>query len=146
MNRRTIAITTALIIIGFFLAYHFWPSPIKIKNYPSQGTDIIAFGDSLVSGYGANPEDDFVSLLSQDIGRPIVNLGVNGDTTADGLARIDELNAYHPKVVLLLLGGDDALQQVPVDETFQNLAEIIQNMQQRGAIVLSSWCAGWTFK
>jgi acyl-CoA thioesterase I len=107
-----------------------------ITNYPSSGTDIIAFGDSLVVGYGATDGKDFVSLLSKKTGQPIVNLGVNGDTTAKGKARLKELDEYKPKVVILLLGGNDALQRVPPAETFQNLRDIIGDLQKRGAVVL----------
>lgn len=137
MNRKTITIIGALVLVGALIGYYFWPKePVRITNYPSQGTDIVAFGDSLVVGDGSDQGDDFVSLLSQDIGEPIINLGVDGETTAQGLARISALDAYHPKIVLLLLGGNDALQKVSIDETFQNLSEIIQNIQHRGAIVL----------
>lgn len=108
-----------------------------IKNYPSKGTDVIAFGDSLVQGVGASSRDtNFVSLLSKKTGKQIVNLGVSGNTTRDGLARINELNKYNPKVVILLLGGNDYLQKVPESETFVNLEKIIKDIQARGAIVL----------
>ncbi len=110
--------------------------PREIANYPSAGTDIVAFGDSLVYGTGSTEGNDFVSLLSQKIGQPIVNLGVPGNTTADGLARLDQLDQYNPKVVILLLGGNDYLKHVPADETFANLGEIIKRIQSRGSIVL----------
>lgn len=107
-----------------------------ITNFPSAGTDIIAFGDSLVAGSGATNGNDFVSLLSRQTGREIINLGVPGDTTADGLARVSELDPYRPKVVLLLLGGNDHLKKVPIETTFANLAKLIESIQSRGAIVL----------
>ncbi len=127
--------------IGFLVAalIVWWLIPhgnAPIKNFPSKGTDIVAFGDSLVSGAGADQGQDFVSLLSQRIGKPIINMGVPGDTTANGLARINDLDKYHPKVVLLLLGGNDYLKRVPAEQTFLNLAKIIENIQSRGAIVL----------
>jgi len=119
----------AVTVSGGF--YFFKTEPIT--NYPSSGTDIIAFGDSLVEGVGAADGNDFVALLSKRVGRPIINLGHSGDTTAAGLVRID---AYKPKVVLLLLGGNDYLRKVPISETRKNLAELIQNIQSRGAVVL----------
>jgi acyl-CoA thioesterase I len=97
---------------------------------------VIAFGDSLVVGFGATKDKDFVTLLSQKIGQPIVNLGVNGDTTQKGIERLKELDRYNPKVVILLLGGNDALQRVPPEETFANLRTIIADIQKRGAVVL----------
>jgi acyl-CoA thioesterase I len=116
--------------------YFFFTPERTITNFPSQGTDIIAFGDSLIYGTGATEGHDFVSLLSAQIGAPIVNLGVPGNTTADGLARLSDLDAYHPKVVILLLGGNDHLKRVPKETTFKNLSNIIESIQARGAIVL----------
>ncbi len=115
--------------------WFFWPAP-SITNYPSEGTEIIAFGDSLVYGTGATKGNDFVSRLSKSLGVSIVNLGVPGDTTADGLARLSTLDKYNPKVVILLLGGNDYLQRVQREETFQNLTQIIEDIHARGAIVL----------
>ena len=125
----------AVLLLGLGILFLF-KSDSPVHNYPSSGTDIIAFGDSLVEGVGANNGKDFVSLLSQKIGRPIVNLGVSGNTTAQGLARIKELDRYNPKVVLLLLGGNDHLRKVPIEETFANLGKIIEEIHARGAVVV----------
>jgi acyl-CoA thioesterase-1 len=107
-----------------------------ITNFPSSGTDIVAYGDSLIVGTGATSGNNFIDLLSRRIGQPIINLGVSGNTTADGLARLHTLDDLHPKVVILLLGGNDFLQQVPVETTFKNLSRIISYIQSKGAIVL----------
>ena len=120
-------------IIAFSAVYFI---PKKITNYPSKGTDIVAFGDSLIEGMGATEGNDLVSQLSKQIGQPIVNLGNAGDTTADGLARMSELDAYTPKVVILLFGGNDYLKKVPISETQRNLSQIIQNIHARGSVVL----------
>lgn len=125
-----------VILVALFAFFVFSGKESAVHNYPSAGTDIIAFGDSLVQGVGATEGNDFVSLLSKKIGRPIVNLGVSGDTTAQGLARIGELDRFRPQVVLLLLGGNDHLRKVPIEETFANLGKIIENIHARGAIVL----------
>src|SRR3990167_4489587 len=123
----------ALIALYFFF---FSAQETKITNYPSHGADSVAFGDSLVAGIGATNGNDFVSLLSEKIGQEIINLGVPGNTTADGLARINELDQYRPKVVLLLLGGNDHLRKVPIETTFENLGKMIEEIHSRGAIVL----------
>ena len=122
-------------IVGYGSYYLFHASK-AVTNYPSKGTDIIAFGDSLVEGYGSTSGHDFVSLLSLKIGQPIINLGHSGDTTADGVARINELDKYSPKIVLLLFGGNDRLKNIPTTETHKNLVTLIENIQSRGAIVL----------
>lgn len=128
--------------IGFavsvvFISFFIFNGSAKIKNYPSNGTDIVAFGDSLIFGVGATSDNsNFVSILSRRIGKPIVNLGVSGNTTEDGLARLNQLDRYKPKVVILLLGGNDYLRKVPIDTTFNNLEKIIKNIQSRGSVVL----------
>ncbi len=130
-----ILIPSILFAIFAVLSFFYFQTE-TVANYPSEGTDIIAFGDSLVEGVGAADGDDFVSLLSQKIGQPIINLGHAGDTTADGVARIDQLDAYNPKVVLLLLGGNDYLRKIPISDTRKNLEILIQDIQARGSIVL----------
>lgn len=135
-NRYLLMAIGIAAVAGMFFLLNRMEGEKKITNYPSQGTDIIAFGDSLVVGYGATADHDFVTLLSQKIGQPIVNLGVNGNTTQDGVDRLKEFDAYKPKVVLLLLGGNDALHRVPPADTFANLRTIISDLQKRGAVVL----------
>ena len=129
-------ITAIVVVFAGIGVYWYFLDAGTIRNYPSQGTDIIAFGDSLVAGVGATPGHDFVSLLSQQIGQPIVNLGVSGDTTARGLMRLAELDAYNPKVVMVLFGGNDYLQRVPQVRTFENLTESVESIQAKGALVL----------
>jgi acyl-CoA thioesterase-1 len=96
---------------------------------------IVAFGDSLVYGTGSSG-GGFIKLLEQRLGRPIENLGVPGNTTAEGLARLDAVIDRHPSIVVLLLGGNDYLRQVPRDETFANLGTIIEHLQADGIAVL----------
>lgn len=127
-----------------FGAFYFFRAE-TVTNYPSKGKDIIAFGDSLVEGAGSTDGNDFVSLLSKKIGRPIINLGHGGDTTADGIARLKELDKYNPKVVILLLGGNDHLRKVPIGDTRKNLAVLIENIQGRGAVVILLGVRGGLF-
>jgi lysophospholipase L1-like esterase len=96
----------------------------------------VAFGDSLVQGVGASERHDFVSLLSERIGQPIINLGMSGNTTGDALARLPGVLALDPKIVIVLLGGNDFLRKVPIDTTFANLDTIVDAIHERGAAVL----------
>lgn len=123
-----------LIITGYFIVGRLSTPPIK--NLDSKGASIVAFGDSLVYGYGSTSGHDFVSLLSARIGQPIVNLGHSGDTTAAGLARIDDVLAQNPRLVIVLLGGNDFLRRVPIGTTFANLGRIVETIQAQGAAVL----------
>jgi len=144
MKYKTLILGIFLIMLFVFGAYYFSRTE-NITNYPSKGTDIIAFGDSLVVGVGSTNENDFVSLLSQKIGLPIINLGHSGDTTIDGIERINELDDYNPKVVILLLGGNDHLKKISVTDTHKNLAVLIENIQSRGAVVLLLGVRGGLF-
>jgi lysophospholipase L1-like esterase len=123
-----------ILIIGWLIwnAYR----PTAIVNLDSKGTVIVALGDSLAQGVGASNGYDFVSLLSARLGQPIVNLGKSGDTAADGLARLDDVFRYDPRIVIVLLGGNDFLRHVPMDQTFANLDKIVAAIESRGAAVL----------
>jgi lysophospholipase L1-like esterase len=67
---------------------------------------------------------------------PVVNAGRRGDTTADALERLsDTVLSKNPRLVILLLGGNDFLRQRPRQETRKNLEEIVRRVQARGAIV-----------
>lgn len=129
-----------IVVVGLFaigvVYLFFFAEPDTVTNYPSDGTTIVAFGDSLVEGVGATSGNDFVSLLSQRLGEPIVNLGVRGDTTAAALARVDQVIAHDPKVVIVLLGGNDYLQRIPTEDTFANLNQIVSTIHESGAVVV----------
>ena len=127
-----IVILLALLLIVYLV----YKPETKITNYPSSGTDIIAFGDSLVYGVGSTEAGGFIRMLSEDLSVPIINLGVSGDTTQSALNRLGQISRYKPKVVILLLGGNDFLQKVPEEETFSNLNQIIMAIQETGAMVL----------
>ena len=118
----------------------FWLRPGRSAGYanfpPSAHGDWVAFGDSLTEGYGANEGGDYPSQLAGRLRVKIRNLGVSGHTTADGLARLDQTVQLKPRVVLLCLGGNDALRSVPPDETFANLGTMIERFQQAGSFVV----------
>lgn len=109
-----------------FAAFH--SSAAASCDTASYKPTIIAFGDSLVAGYGAPEGSDFVTKLSEKIGIPITNYGRNGDTSAQGLTRARALSD-RPDIVIILLGGNDALQKVSVVETKANLSALIELFQ-----------------
>ena len=127
---------TLLLLGGGWL----WLRPGKSAGYvnlpPTARGDWMAFGDSLTAGYGANEGGDYPAQLAQRLRVKIRNLGVPGHTTADGLARIDQALQLQPRVVLLCLGGNDALRSVSPDETFANLGTMIDRFHQAGSFVV----------
>ncbi len=102
---------------------------------------IVALGDSLLAGYGLRPEQAYpprleAALRAQGIDARVVNAGVSGDTTADGLARVDFTlgpagTGAAPDLVLVSLGGNDMLRGLPVAQTKANLDALLGKMDQR---------------
>ena len=136
LRSKKILIVLTILSATVFIFWYFFTDTYAIKNYPSSGETIIAFGDSLIEGVGATKENDFVSLLSARINTPIINLGHSGDTTAEALARIGDVLSKNPKVVMVLLGGNDFLKRVPKHEMLSNLEQIIITIQNKGAVVV----------
>lgn len=145
MHTRTVTIAIVAILLlgaGWWL---FGARTSDIANLDSSGTTIVAFGDSLVYGTGASRGNDLISLLSRATGRPIENMGVPGDTTAQALSRLDTVLEKNPRVVIILLGGNDYLRGVPAEQTFANLARIITAIQDAGSAVLLLGVRGGIF-
>ncbi len=134
MKRIALTLSAGTLLAG--VAWFFFGADTTITNHPPKNNIIVAFGDSLVFGTGATAGNDFVSLLAKDIGRPILNLGVPGDTTADGMRRLPQVLAEDPGMVILLLGGNDYLKKIPQEETFANLTHIIETLHAKGAVVV----------
>ncbi len=103
----------------------------------SANANVVALGDSLTYGTGAADGEDYVSLLSSSTGWNIINAGVPGNTSADGLERLDALLASHDdgaqKIDLLIveLGGNDFLRHIPEAETVRNLSAILAKSKAR---------------
>jgi acyl-CoA thioesterase I len=76
-------------------------------------------------------------VLSSRLGVSIINAGRSGDTTAAALARLDrDVVSLDPRIVIVVLGGNDYLRRVPVDETFDNLTTIVEELRGHGAAVV----------
>ncbi len=109
----------------------------KIRNIRSAGETIVCFGDSLTEGVGASEGEDYPSALSRQLALPVVNAGRRGDTTAQALERLsDALSNTNPRLVIVLLGGNDFLRQLSRQETRKNLEEIVRRIQARGAMAV----------
>jgi len=133
MKYGLIVLAGIIIISAYFLIFN---NSKPVTNFPSNGENIIAFGDSLIEGVGSTDGNDLISILSDRIGEQIINLGKSGDTTRDALERIDDVIDQDPKIVLVLLGGNDYLKKIPPTETFENLEIIIEKIHESGSVVL----------
>ena len=100
-----------------------------VPNLDSPGKTIVVLGDSIAFGVGAGPGESYPDLLAARLGtEEVVNAGVSGNTTADGLARIDEVLAEDPWLVIVELGGNDFLRRVPPEQTEQTLRQILDRL------------------
>ncbi len=125
-----IGVIVLVVVAGYFFLRDGEPERV-VKN-----DTIVAFGDSLVVGYGATEGKDFVSVLGASLGVPIENFGKNGDTSADALARIDTVLARDPGLVILLIGGNDFLRKVPIETTEENIRSIVSQFEANGTVVV----------
>jgi len=113
-------------------------SAAPAKTAPSaRRPRIVVLGDSLTAGLGIAKEDAYPALLQQRLNDErldyeVVNAGVSGDTSAGGLSRLDWALDGDVRILVVALGGNDALRGLPPDELKRNLAAIIERAQARG--------------
>ena len=102
---------------------------------------IVCFGDSLTAGYGADDGQSYPDFLQKDLDRDgyryrVVNEGISGNTTKDGVDRLQTVLALKPEVVVLEFGGNDGLRGLKVATTRQNLSTMITALKGAGIKVV----------
>jgi len=103
---------------------------------------LLVVGDSLSAEYGLERGSGWVALLQQRLAREkiaidVVNASISGDTTSGGRSRLPALLAQHkPGIVIIELGGNDALRGLPLNMTQANLLAMVQAAKAAGARVL----------
>jgi acyl-CoA thioesterase-1 len=109
----------------------------RYTNFPPRANGPwVAFGDSLTEGHGASEGNSYPALLGRRLGVEIRNLGRSGETSADGLARVEQVAALHPRVVLVCFGGNDSLGGEPISRTIGNLAQIMDRLRAEGSFIV----------
>jgi acyl-CoA thioesterase-1 len=123
-----------LIPVLFFVCHETWSD--------NAANTILVVGDSLSAGYGVDPQETWVSLLSDRLaekgyGYRVVNASISGDTTNGGLKRLPRaLELHQPSLVIIGLGGNDGLRGLPVKGMRENLAQMIELSRTAGAKVV----------
>lgn len=102
---------------------------------------LLAFGDSLIAGYGLPKKDGFSDQLEATLNHAgirlkVINAGVSGDTSAGGLSRIDWALGANPDAILLELGANDSLRGIDPAITKMNLQKILTKLQKIGVPIL----------
>lgn len=129
---RRAAIAASTVLLGMMIVV----SPSVAKP-----TEILAFGDSITAGFGLPAKEALPARLeeklrSEGLAVHVANAGVSGDTTADGLARLDWALAEKPDIVILELGANDALRGLDPAAVRANLEKMIGKIQASGARLL----------
>jgi acyl-CoA thioesterase I len=142
-GRGRVARTLAMVVLTMALAdgYRGTVSATPARQAPSATRTIVAFGDSLTSGHGLPLEQAFPAVLERRLhaqGLPfrVVNHGVSGDTTSDGVRRLKAALAERPEILILALGANDGVRGVPVATVRSNLEAIIEAAQTANVKVL----------
>jgi acyl-CoA thioesterase-1 len=102
---------------------------------------IVAFGDSLTAGYGVKLEESYPAILEKILQKnnpniEIINMGVSGETTTGGLARVDFVISQKPDLVLLGLGANDMLRSTSPDVAKANLEKMILAFKEKNIPVV----------
>jgi acyl-CoA thioesterase-1 len=98
---------------------------------------LVCFGDSLTAGHGADPGRSYPDYLQKDLDQAhynyrVVNEGVSGNTTKDGVNRLDEVLRLHPAIVVVEFGGNDGLRGLPISQSRANLDKIVGTLERAG--------------
>jgi acyl-CoA thioesterase-1 len=135
-RRYCIALGSALVLVGLN------PCTLADAGPSKPEPRILVLGDSLSAEYGLKRGTGWVALLEkklavEKIRATVVNASISGDTTSGGRARLPALLAQHqPSLVVIELGGNDALRGLPLALTQDNLVAMVRAVQQTKARVL----------
>jgi len=128
--------SVVLIVIGvFWLRGGSDVAPVAPRTLaPETGVKIIAFGDSLTAGYGLSIDEAYPAQLetvlrAEGLSVTVINSGVSGETTRGNFERATFIRTQNPDLVLLGIGGNDALRRLPIEETRKNIEETIIVLQ-----------------
>lgn len=121
------------------------PPKVEVAKVPEPPPDprpvIVCFGDSITAGYGLEAGKTYPDVLQRliDAGNyqyRIVNLGVSGDTTQGALERVNSAVEFKPKISIVELGGNDGLRGIPLNQSRDNLQQIVVRLKSTGGKVL----------
>ena len=110
-------------------------TPVKNAGRPVQ--KIVAFGDSLTAGYGAGGiSKSYPAVLEKLSGKRVVNLGLSGETAIHAPARLPQVLAEKPDMVLIEFGANDRIQNLGHEGASRAVAQIVDEVQASGAIAV----------
>ncbi len=127
-------------VIGIFVFNYF--NTGDDNNYDGTlvvplNTKILAFGDSLTYGYRVDADKNYPSILSNLLQTEVINAGVNGELTKEGLERLPKLlKKYKPQILILCEGGNDLIRSKKMKDIKANLSKMIELAQKQKIFVV----------
>jgi len=126
----------ALLAVVLVLGAGCGDSRRKLERLPADAV-VLAFGDSLTYGTGAQEQESYPVQLEKMIGRRVVRAGIPGEVTAQALERLPAaLEEHAPRLLLLCIGGNDFLRRLGTRQAAQNVREMVKLARDRGIEVL----------
>ena len=116
--------------------------PCMTYAAPTRSVPVIdCFGDSITAGYGVAPGQAYPNDLQVDLDHrgyhyKVVNSGISGNTSKDGVDRLKDVLRLHPAVVIVEFGGNDGLRGIPIADTRRNLSTIVATLRKGGSKVI----------
>jgi len=132
--------TAALLLLLTLNTYAAPPRPVPVPRH-APAPVIVCFGDSITAGYGVDPGKSYPDDLQTDLDNRgyhyrVVNSGIAGNTTKDGVDRLKDVLDLHPVIVIVEFGGNDGLRGIPIADTRRNLSAIVSALLHAGSKVL----------
>jgi acyl-CoA thioesterase-1 len=102
---------------------------------------LVCFGDSLTAGLGTRAGQSYPDYLQKDLDGlgyhyRVVNEGISGNTTKDGVTRLSDVLKLRPEIAVVEFGGNDGLRGLPIERTEANLDEIVRTLKAAGVKVV----------
>lgn len=133
MSAKTTLILLAVGLVGGSLFYFMSAEDATRTSRLAEPVKIVAFGDSLTAGYGVDPSENYPALLQRALAYKynvaVLNQGTSGSTSYDATSRITATLEEKPDIVLLGIGGNDALRLIPPEKVKENIELIIKILQ-----------------
>lgn len=135
MNKIKLIAALAVIALIFLVATRESKDNLSYIELKRDAT-ILAFGDSITYGYGVMQKDSYPAQLQKKTGLHVINAGISGEESSEGLSRLSALLVNKPDLVILCHGGNDILRKRSDEKLKTNLIEMINLIKESGAKVL----------
>lgn len=114
---------------------------LSLFSFSAMGQTILFLGDSLTEGYQLTKEEAYPALIEKQLQKKhkdlkVINGGVSGATSASGLKRMDWYLKARPEIMVLVLGANDGLRGLKIDQTEKNLSSVIEKAKERNIKVI----------